>query len=783
MTDAMTGAEVVDKVKVKVKVGVPVVTHGPFHPRAVPPTMDPEVVRPRGTSPKPNQPASDSANPFIFRFQDADNLPALVQSLTDSGPVGGCLTKYLSTWKKIGADEWSLRVLERGYAPNFSFILDDLDKGKPHRHRPPLTRDWRRNESANNPRKAAMLQQSVDEMLEKHAIELVKDKNSLGFYSHVFLVIKKNGKFRPVINLKALNQTLEVPTFKMETVASVSAAISPGDLAISLDLTDGYFHVPIARWFRKYLRFVINGKVYQFKALPFGLATAPRVFTKILCPLASFLHVLGVPFHRFLDDFLCRSNSRKQLLRWAVITITVICGMGFHINIPKSMLEPTQDFIYIGVRFLTELGLMTPPDDRIEKILKMIPILIDEDPAPAKLWLSLIGLMGSAERQIPLARLYLRPLQICLHSQFHLPADDLETRVALNGKVRAALEWWMDISHLTKGQPLGLFSPDLAIYTDASMTSWGAHTDNASVNMTFSGVWSQEEKNRSINQLELLSVIRTVQELPPECSGMRILIASDNTSTVAYINKLGGTRSIPMWELTLQLFLLAQSRNITLRARHIPGRLNRLADMLSRSGQVVNTEWILNRKIFLSVIELWGSPSLDLMATAMTTQMRVYVSPVPDPFALAVDAMSFPWTGLDVYCFPPWPVIAPLLQKLKHSQCIMTIVVPRWPNRPWFPDLLDLLIESPRRLPVFIDLLSQPHNRLQHGNVESLSLHACRLSSTSHLVRDFRRTCPFASLGDEEAMLQADSTTRSGSGSPFGVVGGRLIQSWPLQQI
>ena len=87
------------------------------------------------------------------------------------------------------------------------------------------------------------LQQQVDSLLAKQAIERVLQSESLGFYSRVFLVPKKYGKLRPLINnLHQLNCCLLYPHFQMERAASITAAIQSGDWATSLGLTDTYFH-------------------------------------------------------------------------------------------------------------------------------------------------------------------------------------------------------------------------------------------------------------------------------------------------------------------------------------------------------------------------------------------------------------------------------------------------------------------------------------------------------------------------------------------------------------
>jgi hypothetical protein len=76
-------------------------------------------------------------------------------------------------------------------------------------------------------------------------VSVVKDHPSPGFYSHIFLVPKKSGEWRLIIDLSCLNHFLRVPWFKMETTRSVATAIQPKDWAVSLDIRDAYFHIPM----------------------------------------------------------------------------------------------------------------------------------------------------------------------------------------------------------------------------------------------------------------------------------------------------------------------------------------------------------------------------------------------------------------------------------------------------------------------------------------------------------------------------------------------------------
>jgi hypothetical protein len=124
-------------------------------------------------------------------------------------------------------------------------------------------------------------------------VSVVEDHSSPGFYSHVFLVSKKSGEWRLIIDLSRLNRFLAVPRFKMETTRSVAMAIQPKDWTVSLDLRDAYFHIPMHPNYQHFLRFTHEGKVYQFQALLFGLASAPLIFTTVIKAFVAPFHALG----------------------------------------------------------------------------------------------------------------------------------------------------------------------------------------------------------------------------------------------------------------------------------------------------------------------------------------------------------------------------------------------------------------------------------------------------------------------------------------------------------
>ena len=137
-------------------------------------------------------------------------------------------------------------------------------------------------------------------------------------------------------------------------------------------------------------------------------------------------------------------------------------------------------------------------------------------------------------------------------------------------------------------------------------------------------------------------------------------------------------------------------QQVTLRARHIPSQLNVIADKLSRLGQTIQTEWSLHPEVFQAVCSMWHQPQVDLFATRFNNKLPQFVSPVPDPQAWAVDALSLSWEDLDPYAFPPAAILGKVVEKLQDYPCNRIILIaPGWPNMPWFWDLVAMSSQIP----------------------------------------------------------------------------------------
>ena len=418
-------------------------------------------------------------------------------------PVGGRLSNFVEGWKRITNDPYVLSIVAKGYRLRFTS--------------PALLRQipWEIR-SPQDPKEILGMWEQITLMLQKNAKTEVPP-DSPGFYSNVFLVRKASGGWRPVIDLKNLNEHIHAPHFSMFTTSSVLSSVEKGDYAFKIDLQDAYFHVPIHPSSRKYLRFAFENRVYQFRVLPFGLNTAPQVFTRLGHTVTAYLHRQGVSVIPYLDDWLVHHPDRQVLLRHQALLLDTLDLVGFILNQKKSELDLTQDLQFLGIHLRLDLGRALLPESKAGEIVACARHLSSLKVLNYSQVSHLMGSLNWASGLIPLGRLYLRPLQRHFHS---LGLTNRFTPPRKSDPVVLAnlLRQWLDPHFLTSGIPIRPFQADYTIFTDTSNQGWGAHMGDFKV----LGFWTRIDRKLHINSLELKAVIRALQHWAPLLQGHQV---------------------------------------------------------------------------------------------------------------------------------------------------------------------------------------------------------------------------------------------------------------------
>ena len=376
----------------------------------------------------------------------------------------------------------------------------------------------------------------IQKLLEKCVIE--ESKHEVGEYlSSIFLRPKKDGSYRMILNLKPLNEHIVYRHFKMDTIQTVIHLIEDNVFMASLDLQDAYYSVPIAEQYQKFLKFKWNGKLYQYLALPMGLASAPRIFTKIMKPIFSYLRQQGFISSGYIDDIFLMGETYQQCLMNVENTLKILFELGFVINTKKSVLQPQQQLSHLGFDFNSETMIIKLPREKSDMIKEYATLVLSKNVMSIRMVAKLVGLFISAIPAVENGALYYRNIEREKIIALKFSKGDYEQSMSLSKVAQTDIMWWCDKLPIAC-KSLNNISPSLMLRTDASLSGWGAVLTHD--NIETGGRWSIEEGKNHINVLELKAAYLGLKSLCSNLSNISIKLEMDNTTAVAYIKNKGG---------------------------------------------------------------------------------------------------------------------------------------------------------------------------------------------------------------------------------------------------
>lgn len=568
------------------------------------------------------------------------------------------------------------------------------------------------------------MREEINSLLSKGAIRIVPHTEAQGgWYSRYFVVPKRNGKLRPILDLRMLNKRLKVFKFRMLTLRQLLKVVGPGMWFTSIDLTDAFQHVAILPAHRKFLRFAFEGTAYEYLVLPFGLALSPRCFSKTLEAALAPLRAQGIQILAYLDDMAIICRSEEQAVTHTAMVLSHIQALGFSVNYMKSSLTPRQRLEFLGLEICSLTGRAFLTEHRTAAFHECLALFQLGRKLRFRTFLRLLGLMASMIAAVPLGLLHMRPFQMWVLSHRLNTSRHLNRRMLVDAACLAALSPWRRRDLLRRGTPIGRIYSRILITTDASLRGWGAICENRTVR----GVWTPCQSRLHINYLELLTVFLALKYFLPTVEGHHVLIKTDNTTVVSYINRQGGTRSLPLLTLSRSLLLWSEQHLCSIRATHVPGALNLGADLLSRGGPLVR-EWRLNPQVVSQIWDRWGRAHADLFASRENAHCPLYFSMLDPSAPLGVDALAHSWPRRLLYAFPPVELITPTLERVRRDNHYLILVAPCWPAKPWHAEIVSLLADEPWPLPLRPDLLSQAGGQILHPRPELWRLQAYLLN-------------------------------------------------------
>ena len=661
------------------------------------------------------------------------------------------MKNFITNWEKITSDQSVLQIVQ-------GMEIDFVDL--PEQNRLPYQNHFNKVEEN-------AIDLEIQELLKSKVLEYTE--HSEGEYvSTIFSKPKPDGSIRFILNLKTLNKSVEYHHFKMDTLKSAIKLMKPGAFMASIDLRHAYYSVPIKRCFRKYLKFRWKGKLLQFTCLPNGLSSAPRQFTKLMKPVYATLRKMGYTNLGYIDDSFMSEDTYQECSDNVANTVSLTSELGFIVHPKKSVFEPTHILVFLG--FLLDTINMTVKltAKKAQKTKKLVESLLKKKKATIREVASVIGKLVSSFPGVPYGPLFYRKLECEKILALKYNKGNYDAFMTVSGNMKSDLVWW---SHNidTQYSPVSHGNPDIEISADASLEGWGGSFGSRSTG----GRWKMEEMAH-INCLELLAIFYTLKAFCKTMTSIHIKILSDNTTAVAYINNMGGIKSLPCNDIARQVWFWCMERNIWISAAHIPGKTNVLPDWESRNFSD-NTEWQLNPQIFQRIIQRLGVPNIDLFASRLNAQVETFVSWKPDPQSLHIDAFSISWSGWFIYAFPPFSLIGQSIQKIRQDQAQGIVIVPLWPTQPWYTSLLQMITLTPLILPKKSSLLLNPHVAGNHPLIKQMTLIACLVSGKGSESKSYRKGLSTSSCNPGDLQLRS-STKHISTDGFLTVIKGKLVR-------
>lgn len=523
------------------------------------------------------------------------------------------------------------------------------------------------------------------------------------------------------MNLKKLNCFIPTSHFKLDDYRTAIKLITKNCYLAKIDLQDAYFLLPIHKNYRKYLRFKFQNQLFEFNCLPFGLNIAPYIFTKLMKEVARHLRILGCKVLIYLDDILLVGESYEQCYKNINISVNLLKSLGMVINYKKSVLQPVNRIQFLGYIFDSREMTISLPENKITDILKLLSKTKNKHLLRIRTFASLVGKLVSISPAINYGWFHTKPFEIVKIKNLQSNNMNYNKKMIIPQELNQDFDWWlMNINNTGKSILSKQFS--LEIFSDASMTGWGAHCNGQKAK----GFWNKDDRKRHINYLELKAAYYGIKSFSKTARNCNILLRMDNVTAIATINRMGSIKYKQLNNIAKLLWNYCEINKIFIYASYINTKENVEADFLSRITST-ETEYELNQEAFTQIIHQFGKPQIDLFASKLNKKCDKYISWGPDPDSLLVDAFTTSWENLKFYGFPPFCLIHRVLEKIRTEKASGILVVPNWPSQSWFPSFYDLLIEEP----IFFapqDYLIYSPSREKHPLHKTLSLVVGKLS-------------------------------------------------------
>ena len=613
--------------------------------------------------------------------------------------------RVLNFWRSNGAPSHVLRWCEVGY--EIEFVTTP----------PPAWHCSRNHPGAEEHR--VWLDSAIGELVGIEAVvhmgEGVECVPEGGVVSPLNVVPKKaKDKYRLIHDLRNVNTYINAPKFKLDSLDKMRCLFSQGAWLIGADLTSGYYHCEIHPHSQKYLMFKWQWskdieqvgregapwQYFKWVALPFGLTSAPWVFSMCMRVVAARMRERGYLTIQYIDDFgWVVVGTRAEACQASRELVKLLAQFGLAINWPKSSFWPTRQLHLLGTEICTTDMTFAIPQKRVAKLIALGREMLQagETPIRARLTAQFTGglmscwlVIGSEVRRgtrfiySELARATRVPIgapRRVLRAAWH-------NLMVLGEESREEIRFWL--SFLTKQKrlvgPIEIARPYAAVQfgSDASDWAWGSVLDLDGRRYEAFGTLEVWQRTLASLMRELIGLEQGLRSFVHLLKNRTIMLCCDNSGAIRVLEV--GSRLLHQHRVVNNIRRIALENHIRLVFQWLP-RLTRFivrCDAISKLDD--NCDYALCWPVFNKLDAMFGGHTVDRAASAHNTRLPRFNSMLWHHEAEGVpDMFAHHWGGENNWVNAPWCILGRVIAYVRECRAVATVLVPVQKSAFWWP--------------------------------------------------------------------------------------------------
>lgn len=627
-----------------------------------------------------------------------------------SGTIHG--EKEVKFWKDVlQASGWVIEVLTQGYVLPFEQF-------------PEKEYDEPNNKSAIQ--EMEFVRQTVRKWEKEGVVEFVKVKPKA--VSPLTVVSRKTAEGVAKKRLcfdgsRFINPRLKKEKVKLAHLQAALEITKKGDWQAKYDLTNAYFHIRICEEHQPFLGASFDSEdgsrqFFQFRVMPFGLATAVHAMTKMTKPLQAYANKRGIRHSIYIDDGRVVAESEEEVKEHYREVLGMLTAAGWQIAQKKSdkLTEVAKEKEYLGFVIDTEEMTVRLTEDKKSQVIHAAK----EMEAAVGRYLrvkdlaSLVGKVAAAEPA----------LGSLVPFTTRRAYGEIEAEVGKSGwssKVKISTELAEDFRVFRmridefNGTPIRTQATEVSVVSiigepsefvkqkfiknhkrekeieiwagDASATAVCAFSVMGKNSFFFKRSLSEEEMKKSSGFRELLTVKYVLQDMKKEEERQEesrtIYWLTDSENLVAFLNKGSGKKQIH--DETLEIISLARALNVNIIPIHLRREDPRIkiADAGSKSAD--SDDWSIDDENFRALENKFGKFTVDLFADEANFKVSKFYSAYYSPKTSGVEAFAQSWAGEKAWACPPIKLVIRTIRKITREPLSGLLIVPDWKSAQYRP--------------------------------------------------------------------------------------------------